>query len=260
MKRIDRGTISRNRAIRISLTPTGRASFLELPARGRKGQPFREAPMSSIPRLYTPRLILRPFVAADGARVRELAGDKRIADMTLLVPHPYPLDAAETWIARHEPAAARGEEFVFAITLAGTRTPGREQDLDDTGHLIGAVGIGFKGDPDNACGDLGYWLGVHYWNRGFMTEAARAVLAFGFTRRHYHKIACSHFAENTASGRVIHKLGLLREGVFRHALRKDGAWIDLVTYGILAEEWTAQQRKPARSAHTPATRAHVVSA
>jgi RimJ/RimL family protein N-acetyltransferase len=214
--------------------------------------------MSSIPTLYTPRLILRPFTAADAPRVRELAGDKRIADTTARIPHPYPEGAAESFIAA-QPARAENGTYVFAVTLAGTRTPGREHDLTDTGHLVGAVG--FEPDAlDNSVAHLGYWIGVHYWNKGFATEAARALFTFAFNRQKLHRLEAWHFSENTASGRVMQKLGMLREGVRRQAFNKNGQWLDLVVYALLADEWQSLQRRSTRAAHTPASRAHVVTA
>ncbi|HVS73312.1 MAG TPA: GNAT family protein [Phycisphaerae bacterium] len=216
--------------------------------------------MSYIPTLYTPRLVLRPFTRSDAVRVQELAGDRRIAAVTAHIPHPYPAGVAETWIASHQPAAQMHGRFTFAITLAGTRTPGRELDLGDTGHLIGSIELRSAEDPDERAATLGYWLGVPYWNRGFVTEAARAVLAFGFERRRLHRIAACHVAQNTASGRVLQKLGMLREGVQRHAVSKWGEWQDLVHYALLGEEWEALTRRPAKSARTPAVAAHVAYA
>jgi RimJ/RimL family protein N-acetyltransferase len=214
--------------------------------------------MFSIPTLYTPRLVLRPFTAADAPRVRQLAGDKRIADTTARIPHPYPEGAAESFIAA-QPARAENGTYVFAVTLAGTRTPGREHDLTDTGHLVGAVGLE-RADPEAEVAECGYWIGVHYWNKGFATEALRALLTFAFQRQRLHRVEAAHFAENTASGRVLQKLGMLREGIRRQAFQKNGQWLDLVQYALLADEWTAGQRRSARAAHTPASRAHVVTA
>jgi RimJ/RimL family protein N-acetyltransferase len=212
--------------------------------------------MATIPMLYTPRLVLRPFVASDAPRVRELAGDHRVAAFTLRIPHPYPEGAAEAFIASHAAAADKGN-YHFAITLAGTRTPGREFDLGDTGHLVGTVALTTVGNPEDASAELGYWIGVPYWNKGFATEAARALLAFGFRARGFHRIAAMHFAENTASGRVMQKLGMLREGVLRHAAYKEDQWRDLVVYSLLENEWNAQNRRSLRTTRTPAVEAHV---
>jgi RimJ/RimL family protein N-acetyltransferase len=178
---------------------------------------------------------------ADAKRVQFLAGDRRIAAMTATIPHPYPDGAAETWINSLPALAEAGKGFVFGVTLAGTRTPGRENDPTDTGHLIGTVFVGQHGSPANARGVLGYWIGVPYWNKGFATEAANAVLGYGFTRRGFNRIGADHFAHNPASGRVMEKLGMTREGVLRQYCEKWGHYLDVVTYSILHEEWRVRR-------------------
>ena len=213
--------------------------------------------MSHIPRLYTPRLCLRPFTLADAPRVQQLAGDPRIAATTAALPHPDPHDAAEKWIKSHQAAAALGNKFEFAITLAGTRTPNRESDLTDTGFVIGAIGIGDAGefasfqipDGDQEFATLGYWIGVPFWNKGFATEAARALLDFAFHRRHYPRVVACHFAHNPASGRVMQKLGMTQQGTLPNHFHKNGQFHDLVQYTILEQDWS-RQRKPLRFKQT----------
>jgi RimJ/RimL family protein N-acetyltransferase len=174
--------------------------------------------------------------------VQHLAGDRRVADTTLNVPHPYNDGMAEAWIDGHAFGAAAGRQFDFAITLAGTRTPGREQDVTDTGHLIGTVSLTMTGDRGNERAELGYWIGVPYWNKAFATEASHAVLRFGFERRKLHRILARHFTINPASGRVMQKLGMTPEGVLREHQRKGDAFLDVAVYGILAGEWIERQR------------------
>ncbi len=207
--------------------------------------------MTALPTLYTPRLVLRPFTPRDAPRVMQLAGDPRVAATTLRIPHPYPAGEAERFIGTHRQQAEVGN-YYFAVTLAGTRTPGREHDFGDTGHVVGTVSLGTCEESDQTAASLGYWMGTAYWNKGFATEAARAVLAFGFRRCGLHRVTASHLAHNTASGRVMQKLGMLREGVLRQAIRKEGDFHDLVVYGLLENEWNAQNRRSLRM--TPAER------
>lgn len=79
--------------------------------------------------LTTKRLLLRSFVLQDAPRVQEIAGDKRVADTTLTIPHPYPEGAAEEWILKILDKADKGEAYVFAITLKATE------------EVIGAIGL-----------------------------------------------------------------------------------------------------------------------
>jgi RimJ/RimL family protein N-acetyltransferase len=207
-----------------------------------------EIAMTYIPILYTPRLTLRPFTLADAGRVRELAGDARIAATTANIPHPYPAGLAEIWIQSHAPLAQDSRQFTFAVTLAGTRTPEREMDLLDTGHLIGAVSLILSSDLAIGRAELGYWIGVPYWHRGFATEAAYAVVTFGFQRLGLRRIFARHVTHNYASGRVLQKLGMTHEGTLAEQFAKNNEVFDLESYAILKDEWLrtrARHRFPA---------------
>jgi len=185
-------------------------------------------PVSEQPILRTQRLVLRPFVVDDALGVQVLAGAREIADTTLHIPHPYPAGAAEQWIATHPVTWDAGMGATYAVTDTGT------------GVLMGAVGLTIT--PAHAHAELGYWLGVPYWNRGYCTEAANAVVDFGFTQLGLHRIQAHYLTRNAASGRVMQKLGMRSEGVSRHAVRKHDRFEDLELYAILADEWIAHRR------------------
>ena len=177
---------------------------------------------TTIPRLTTARLLLRPFLPADAPSVERLAGAAAVAATALGVPHPYPAGAAADWIATHAEAAAQGRAYTWAITgEAG-------------GAVLGAITLWVA--PRHARGALGYWLGVPHWGRGYMTAAARRVLAFGFGDRGLHRIEGQCLAHNTASARVLEKIGLRYEGRLRGYLRHRGRFEDLLTYARLATD------------------------
>jgi RimJ/RimL family protein N-acetyltransferase len=180
--------------------------------------------VSEQPVLRTARLLLRPFVVDDALAVQLLAGAREVADTTLHIPHPYPAGAAEQWIATHPATWEAGTGVTYAVTDAGN------------GVLMGAVALTI--DPAHERGELGYWLGVPYWNRGYCTEASRAVVDFGFTQLGLHRVQARYLTRNPASGRVMQKLGMQPEGVHRHAMRKNDRFEDLAMYAILADEWT----------------------
>ncbi len=180
----------------------------------------------SLPTLDTARLILRPFELRDAPRVQTLAGAREIAEMTGNIPHPYPDGAAEEWIGEHANEWRRGDAAIFAMVQC------------ETNELIGAIGLTIHSQHRRA--ELGYWLGVPFWNQGYTTEAARAVLRFAFETLNLNRVHAAHFARNPASGRVMQKSGMTYEGTLRqHFLRWDRLE-DLVYYGILESEW---QRK-----------------
>ncbi len=181
------------------------------------------------PTLFTARLALRPFEVADGVRVRELCGEAVFARNTLDIPHPYPAGAAEAWIRTHPEMYRNGTEVVFAITERGD------------GRLVGSIGLSAI-SARHARADIGWWVGREWWNRGYCTEAAGAVLDYAFTTLGLRRVYSSHIAGNDASGRVMQKLGMTREGVQRRHVERWGEFHDIVLYGILREEWAERRR------------------
>jgi len=183
------------------------------------------------PTLETARLVLRPFTLVDANRVQRLAGDAAIADTTLNIPHPYEDGMAEEWIESHPQQFAEGRAATFAVVLKGA----------GPGLLVGAVGLEIT--PRFSRGEIGYWIGREYWGQGYCTEAARAVLRYAFEERGLHKVTGSHFARNPASGRVMEKIGMTREGYLREHVRKGDRYEDLVVWGILRSDWDVLQTR-----------------
>lgn len=169
--------------------------------------------------LTTERLVLRPLGPGDAAPIQRLAGAREVALNTLKIPHPYPDGAAEEFIA----ACASDGNVHFAITLR-----------EDT-QLIGMVSLLMK--PENNRAEVGYWIGVPWWGRGYATEAVGAILVHGFEVLGLNRIYAAYFARNVASGRVMQKNGMRHEGTLRQHLRKWDEYVDLEFYGILRSEW-----------------------
>ena len=183
----------------------------------------------TLPELETTRLVLRRFAAADASRVELLAGNPAVADTTLTIPHPYPAGGAVQWIASHESDWTAGERLTLAIT--------------EKGHeLIGAISLAIS--RQHARGELGYWIGEPFWSRGYATEAAAAVMRFGFEVVALNRIQAHHFARNPASGRVMQKLGMRLEGTHRQAFRKPRhGFEDVTQYALLRSEWLASRNE-----------------
>lgn len=175
------------------------------------------------PTIETRRLILRPFTLNDAADVQRLAGARAIAATTLLIPHPYEDGMAEEWIKTHSEAFNEETGVHFAIALR------------ETEELCGCIGLGIDVANNNA--EMGYWIGKSYWGRGYCTEAARAVLRYGFEVIGLHRIHSAHFPHNPASGRVMQKIGMIYEGCHRQHILKWGRFEDMELYGILKSEW-----------------------
>lgn len=172
------------------------------------------------PTLTSSRLCLRPFVQTDADAVQRLAGDKRVALAATTIPHPYPDGAAEAWIATHADAFAAKREVTFAVALR------------DGGELVGAISL-LDISERHARGEVGYWTGVDYWNRGYCTEAFVRIIPYAYEELGVTKIVARCSAQNAASARVMEKAGLKREGVlFKHSL-KHGQFDDVLVCGLV---------------------------
>jgi ribosomal-protein-alanine N-acetyltransferase len=183
--------------------------------------------MTAPQELRTLRLLLRSFKRGDIPAIVCLAGASEIAATTANIPHPYTEDDAQSFLANADDEFRAGRSVTFAITIP----PG--------GELCGAVGIVITPAHDSA--ELGYWIGVQYWGQGFATEAASAVMAFGFETLRLHRVYASHFTGNTASQRVLEKIGMRHEGPSRQHVRKWSRFIDLENYGLLASEFRGEK-------------------
>lgn len=176
--------------------------------------------MMSAPILETERLILRPIDLKDAPEVQRLAGAREVALNTLTIPHPYPDGAAEEWIRSHTTDAGM---MNFAIV--------RRAD----GALVGSVGLILKSDHDKA--EIGYWIGVPFWNQGYATEAVAAVIDYAFQELGVQRVYAAHFSRNSASGQVLIKNGMRHEGTLRRDIKKWDEYLDVEMYSILRTEW-----------------------
>ena len=182
--------------------------------------------MQERPTLHTARLVLRPFTVADTPDVQRLAGEREIASTTLNIPHPYTEGMAEQWINTHQEVYARGEAITFALVRRADHA------------LIGSIGLRLS--QPHARAELGYWIGIPFWQQGYCTEAAQAVVRYGFEVLRLHRIYASYLTRNPASGRVMQKIGMTYEGCVRQHVQKWGVFEDLALYGILQSEYTGQ--------------------
>jgi [ribosomal protein S5]-alanine N-acetyltransferase len=173
--------------------------------------------------LETARLLLRSLAPEDVTSITRLAGAKEIAATTLRIPHPYRDEDARAFLAIAEEDYAAGRSISFAVVLRSS------------GEFCGAIGLQ-KAEAHNHA-ELGYWIGVPYWGRGYATEAARAVMAFGFQDLLLNRIFAQAFAGNVSSQRVLEKLGMRHEGRLLQHVRKWDQFIDIENYALLSDEF-----------------------
>ncbi len=180
------------------------------------------------PTLETARLILRPFTTYEAPAVARLAGRREIADTTLSIPPPYSKEQAKAWVSRIADYWSQGKAIVFAIVT--------KRDM----QLVGAVGLRDI-DREHSQTEMGFWIGVESWGHGYATEAANAALDFGFQTLGLNRIYAHHMLRNPASGRVLEKIGMKREGLLRERVRKWGIFEDVAILAILKKEWSDRQ-------------------
>ena len=112
--------------------------------------------------------------------------------------------------------------------------------------MIGDCGIRVN-DPDLGEANIGYEFHPDQWGNGYATEAATAIVRFGFAELGLHRIWAECVADNTGSAHVLEKLGMRREANFHEHQRYRGRWWDTLIYAILDHEWRAVNNVPSPS-------------
>ncbi len=182
--------------------------------------------MRTAPPLLTERLLLRSLTFEDAEDIQCLAGEYDVAATLCYMPHPYEDGMAEEWIRSCSKKFEKDKALNFAITLK------TEQ------NFIGAIEI--RLDPEIENGELGFWIGKPYWGCGYCTEAAKAVVAYGFQVLKLDRICAYHFENNLASGRVLQKIGMHYEGRLEKFVQKRNRCEDSIGYGMLKTDYDSQ--------------------
>ena len=177
------------------------------------------------PELRTERLVLRRLVDSDAAAITRLCQDREIAAGTLTIPYPYSHSDAVSWLAMDRQRFEAGTSLVWGIAT---------QD----GELVGTIGL--NPDPAHDRAELGYWVGKAFWGRGYASEAGAAVLDYAFSPPPavaLNRVYAAHYPWNAASGRVLEKIGLKREGVLRSCRLSREGLVNEAIYGLLRSDW-----------------------
>lgn len=172
--------------------------------------------------IETNRLLLRLFRESDASEVTKLCNNYNLYKNTLYLPYPYSIEDALSWIKNHPDNFSDNKSYEFAITDKVTE------------KIYGAIALTNNQKFKN--GEIAYWVGEEYWGNGYASEASKAILEFAFIEKQYHKVFARYFDSNLASGRVIEKIGMRKEGVLRNHVMKENRYVDLVYYGILKHE------------------------
>lgn len=183
--------------------------------------------MDTLPVIESKRLRLRMPAVKDIPRIIEFANHPKVAKLTLDIPHPYYEKDAVSWVNIANQGFEDKNHFVFAIC-------GLTNDL-----FMGGIGLRLNRRFNHA--ELGFWIGEPFWNKGYVTEAAKQVLKFGFEKIELQKIFAVHLIDNPASGKVLAKNGMIKEGELVDHIRKDDNYLTLIQYRLTRNEYTERE-------------------
>ena len=172
--------------------------------------------------------MLREFRLGDEPDIHEYASDPEVVRFTDWGPNTH--DVTQAVLRRWLKEQDQGLET--SVTLA--------IELKSEKRLIGTIRIDVK-DERTRTADIGYSLSRRYWNNGYATEAAHALIDAAVRRLGIHRIWASCDTRNTGSYRVMEKLGMRREATFHKDVLQKGEWRDTHLYAILSEEWLARE-------------------
>jgi RimJ/RimL family protein N-acetyltransferase len=169
--------------------------------------------------LETERLTLRRPTHADVKAIARLANDRRIAENTRRLPHPYSHDHAIEFLRT---TANDNRETVFLIE--SRHTP------------IGVVSVDWR-QPEAP--ELGYWLGIEHWGQGFATEAVRAVIDFTFEEFDVEQLTSGARVANPASRNILEKCGFQWSRVELHRFEALGSSTPVDCFRLTRGIWSS---------------------
>jgi ribosomal-protein-serine acetyltransferase len=175
--------------------------------------------------LESPRLLLAPLEPADGPDLWDAVEGSR-AHLEPWLP----------WVPfNNDPEASYRYADASAVDWDHGRACRFSMREKKTLNLVGVVGLETFAHPHQSV-ELGYWLRRESTGQGFMTEAARSVITWAFSRLNAHRVRVAAATDNHASLGVIRRLGFRFEGISREAERCHGRWLDHAVFALLVTD------------------------
>lgn len=178
---------------------------------------------SHLPTILTPRLALRPVRMSDAEDLYEYSRDPEVARHVLWDAHQS-IHQTRNYIRFLIRQYRNAAPSTFAIALR------------DSGKVIGTIGYMWV-QPENRSAEVGYSLSRAYWNQGYMSEALKTVIEFGFLKLNLNRIEAQHECSNPASGHVMINAGMRHEGTLRQRVYNKGRFVDVDLYAILRSDF-----------------------
>jgi [ribosomal protein S5]-alanine N-acetyltransferase len=186
--------------------------------------------------LETQRLIIREFKKDDWRAAHEYGSDPEVVQFVPFGPNTE--KDTRDFINRIIDQQKTQPRILYTLALVN-----KSED-----RLIGSCELRITG-PTEKTAEIGYVLNRQYWQQGYMTEAARAIIAFGFQQLGLHRIFATCYPVNTGSYGVMEKIGMHREGYLREYKLVKGAWRDCLLYSILETEFQNPLANAASTCH-----------
>ena len=183
--------------------------------RTRDGPPAPEYPM-----LLSPHFLFRSFVPADIRQLVALAGEHRIANTTIGIPHPHTAEFARMWISTHGASWAEGHALHWGV-----------HRIDDD-RLAGYAGLS-RIDAQRRQAELRFWVGCGVQKHSDATECAQTVVDFAWSRLKMWRIYALQLARHPLAGRVLSGLGMQPDGLVRKRIQPEGQVEDVVCWSLV---------------------------
>jgi len=177
---------------------------------------------SLYPILSTRRFRFRPFALTDIGPLAALAGEHRIADTSIGIPHPYTTEFARMWISSHS-AEWEGRRALHWAALRG----------DDDG-IAGYAGLN-NIDNERGQAELRFWVGRGVERRSDAVEWSAAIVEFAWTALNLNRIYALQLGRYPLAGRVLADIGMQREGLLRRRIYREGSFEDIICWAIASK-------------------------
>ena len=179
-------------------------------------------------KLSTKRLTIKDIKPVDADSIRENINNLNVSKYLLTVPHPYTKKDIKWWVNH---CAEKQKEkpktsYEFGISIKPSN------------KIVGGVGLS-NINKEQGTAELGYWIGESYWRQGYVSEAVKELINFGFNKLKLRRLVIPAFIENKGSNALAKKLGFTFEGTLRKACKakSTGKIHDEHIYGLLKSEW-----------------------
>ncbi|MBR3502752.1 MAG: GNAT family N-acetyltransferase [Clostridia bacterium] len=183
----------------------------------------------TMPPIETERLLLRRLEMGDAQDIFDYGRDPEVARHVLWEAYES-VSECKSYIRSMQRRYRAGDAASWGIVLKAT------------GRVVGTIGYMWH-QEEHGSAEVGYSLARDLWNRGYMTEALTAVIAYSFDTLHLNRLEAQHELTNPASGAVMKKCGMLPEGTLRQRLRNKGRYVDVALYAILRDDYLASTRR-----------------